>query len=119
VIGNIVCALADLPRRATGCLHETRIAVHRTSQRLFLGPTDGPPDTGLLQPPQLPKQADCINRNLKSCQKPDTLVGRFESHLPHYGGLFPLAGERTEPVKSRCMGELVFVPWGLLCAECM
>jgi hypothetical protein len=53
------------------------------------------------------KPGDCINRNLETCQKPDTLNASFEPALPHYGASFPLPGEQAEPVKPRCMCELV------------
>jgi hypothetical protein len=92
---------------------EMLLAVHRASKRA-LGPATGPSASlrGSL-PPQILKQGDCINRNLTTCPKPDTLDSSFDPALPHYGSLFPPLGEQAEPVKPRCMGELVFVPWGL------
>jgi hypothetical protein len=61
------------------------------------------------------KPGDCINRNLETGQKSDTLDSSFEPRLPHYGSPFPLAGEQAEPVKPRCMCELVCPVGSVVC----
>ncbi len=91
----------------------------RLSGQVYWSLRPRPSRTGFATAAAASKAGDCINRNLETCPKPDTLDSSAESLLPHYSSLFTLAGEQAEPVKPRCMCELVLSRGVFVCAECV